>query len=302
LAKTEDVKQYMDFGLKNFFAAYEGKAITLLSGEKIEVKRLLNSELTVAETKRLQGDIAFETAGGIIVNIEIEAQLSLYDLRRFQCYNAEYEYKHEKEVRTIIFTTGKPTGKSCGGASLQFTPDIINLSDIDGDDLLEQLRKQVAGGAVNDLALVLLHLCKSGRSPEEMFTESVNITVQAYPDDEKIQSSIFTAGLMLIGKKVSKIDLSRLKGEVIMLLEKSPAFQWIEERGWEKGWEEGIKTGIEKGREEGIERGREEGIERGIEKGKLDTAREMLSRNIPIDVVAACVKMQENELRKILLR
>ena len=46
----------------------------------------------------------------------------------------------------------------------------------------------------------------------------------------------------------------------------------------------------------GIEKGMEKGIEKGIEKGKLETARRMLARRMPVDVIADLTDLSEDEV------
>jgi flagellar biosynthesis/type III secretory pathway protein FliH len=63
-----------------------------------------------------------------------------------------------------------------------------------------------------------------------------------------------------------------------------------------KGMEKGREEGIEKGREEGIEKGREEGIEKGREQGVRVVAKNMLTRGMSVDDVAAITGMERNML------
>ena len=53
---------------------------------------------------------------------------------------------------------------------------------------------------------------------------------------------------------------------------------------------------IDKGFEKGIEQGIEKGMEKGIEQNKLETAREMLARNYPLEDVIAITGLSREEL------
>jgi len=71
------------------------------------------------------------------------------------------------------------------------------------------------------------------------------------------------------------------------------------EKGIEKGMQRGIKKGIEKGIEKGMERGIKKGIEKGIEKGKIDTAKVMLARNMPLKEIAEITGLSLDTIEKL---
>ena len=67
------------------------------------------------------------------------------------------------------------------------------------------------------------------------------------------------------------------------------------EEAYEDGLFAGLERGLATGREEGItiglERGLEQGLERGAYQTKLETARSMLSRMLPADLVVDCTSL-----------
>ena len=70
-------------------------------------------------------------------------------------------------------------------------------------------------------------------------------------------------------------------------------------KGIEKGIEKGMQRGIKKGIEKGIEKGMERGIKKGIEKGKIDTAKVMLARNMPLNEIAEITGLSVDTIEKL---
>ncbi|GHS91052.1 transposase [Alphaproteobacteria bacterium] len=71
------------------------------------------------------------------------------------------------------------------------------------------------------------------------------------------------------------------------------------EKGLAEGLEKGIAEGLEKGIAEGLEKGKEEGIKEGIKEGTEKIALSMLSKNFPIDTIATCTGLSEEEILKL---
>ena len=63
--------------------------------------------------------------------------------------------------------------------------------------------------------------------------------------------------------------------------------------------EKALKEGREEGRNEGIAIGEERGISLGITQAKLETARNLLSKNIPQIVIAECTGLSIDEIEKL---
>ena len=63
--------------------------------------------------------------------------------------------------------------------------------------------------------------------------------------------------------------------------------------------EKALKEGREEGRNEGIAIGEERGISLGITQAKLETARNLLSKNIPQIVIAECTGLSIEEIEKL---
>ena len=62
---------------------------------------------------------------------------------------------------------------------------------------------------------------------------------------------------------------------------------------------EGREEGLEKGLAEGRAEGRKEGIVEGEKKAKLETAKKMLEKNIPLKTIVEITELTEEEIIKM---
>ena len=68
---------------------------------------------------------------------------------------------------------------------------------------------------------------------------------------------------------------------------------------WEMLKQDTYDSGFSAGEEHGIAIGRNEGISLGITQAKLETARNLLSKNIPQIVIAECTGLSIEEIEKL---
>ena len=75
------------------------------------------------------------------------------------------------------------------------------------------------------------------------------------------------------------------------------------ERGMKKGLERGMKKGMKKGIEQGIEQGIERGIEQGIEQGEnnksIEIAKNMLNKNMNINIISEVTGLSKEEIENL---
>ena len=62
-----------------------------------------------------------------------------------------------------------------------------------------------------------------------------------------------------------------------------------------EAYEEGLSAGLQQGLQQGIQQGEE----RGLQQGKYETARNMLNRNLPIEIVCECTGLSKDVIEKI---
>jgi predicted transposase/invertase (TIGR01784 family) len=63
--------------------------------------------------------------------------------------------------------------------------------------------------------------------------------------------------------------------------------------------EQQMEKGIQKGLEKGLEKGREEGLKKGADQAKIDIARSMLAKQIPVQVIAECTGLSEHDIASL---
>ena len=77
----------------------------------------------------------------------------------------------------------------------------------------------------------------------------------------------------------------------------------IQEYGYCQGVEDGKRDGIEIGKRDGIEIGKRDGIEigknDGIQLEKIETAKKMLAKKMPIDVIIEITGLSKKEIEDI---
>jgi predicted transposase/invertase (TIGR01784 family) len=73
-----------------------------------------------------------------------------------------------------------------------------------------------------------------------------------------------------------------------------------ERTGRKEGLDEGRKEGLDEGRKEGRKEGLDEGRKEGIEEGQKNVAKNMLSKGLPVEQVAAYTMLPREEVEKLL--
>ena len=66
-----------------------------------------------------------------------------------------------------------------------------------------------------------------------------------------------------------------------------------------EAYREGLAEGIEQGIEQGIQQGIEQGIEQGAEKTKIETAKNMIHKNIPLETIAECTELPLEKVNQL---
>lgn len=60
--------------------------------------------------------------------------------------------------------------------------------------------------------------------------------------------------------------------------------------------EEAKRIGLMEGREEGIKEGREKGIKEGIKEGRLETANQLVSAGVPLELIVKATKLKKEQI------
>ena len=98
--------------------------------------------------------------------------------------------------------------------------------------------------------------------------------------------------------KEAKNELDKISQDEIMrrILLKEKLMRMDMKQMEKEAVEEGMKKGMEKGIEKGIEKGKIEGEK----KEKIETAKRMLEKNIPIETIIEVTQLTEKEINEII--
>ena len=66
-----------------------------------------------------------------------------------------------------------------------------------------------------------------------------------------------------------------------------------------EAYREGLAEGIEQGIQQGISQGIEQGIERGAEQKAIETAKNMIHKNIPLETIAECTALPLEKVQEL---
>ena len=107
-----------------------------------------------------------------------------------------------------------------------------------------------------------------------------------------------------IDKKLASMSLSREERNNYefrrkAILDEISAIDYATRKGLEQGIERGIEQGIEQGIERGIEQGIEQGKKQGLKEGTQNIAKEMLKKNMDINLIMELTKLTKDEVKKI---
>lgn len=103
-----------------------------------------------------------------------------------------------------------------------------------------------------------------------------------------------------INKKLASMSLSREERNNYefrkkAILDEVSAIDYATKKGLAQGIEQGIQQGIEQGLEQGIEQGKEQGVKEGTQ----SIAKEMLKKNMDINLIMELTKLTKEEIEKI---
>ena len=66
-----------------------------------------------------------------------------------------------------------------------------------------------------------------------------------------------------------------------------------------EAYREGLAEGIEQGIGQGLEQGIEQGIEQGAEQKAIETAKNMIHKNIPLETIAECTALPLEKVQEL---
>lgn len=264
---SDNIKQNYDAVFKDALSLFKDKSLDFLGlTSDTKITEILSTERKEIVVETEFSDLTFKTDKNYGIHLEEQVDITNKDLLRFLVYSVNLWKRHNMEFRTVIVTAKKTKISKLIGATVQFSPLIVDMSERDGDKLLEELKGKVSRGEViNELDLIFLPLCGSTKTKDE----------------------ILRSGLELL-PKVNPANVTRSKIGALMLMVSD---KFIEKETFYELWEE-LKGMANLKILEVAE-------EKGIEEGKKITALEMLANGEPIDKIIKYTKLTYEQIEEL---
>ena len=95
---------------------------------------------------------------------------------------------------------------------------------------------------------------------------------------------------------MDEIQYNRYFNSVMEEMKLSGQLAYRDEKNKKESFEKGEKEGFERGEKKGFERGEKNGLERGEKKGVEKVAANMLSKGVPIETIAECSGLTQEQI------
>ena len=205
-----------DSVFKEAMVLYKNKALDFLGLTGIaEITEPLMTKSVEIEVRVAIRDLTFGLSDGKGTNFENEVDLSRDDLLRFGSYNLWLSRAYKREFITVIFVKNPTKITELRTEQLHFKPIIVQCSEINADEMLEDLRKDIAEGkSINELKLVYLPLFSSAKlNPNELFKEGAKLIKKMQVDDDR-KMKMYALSIVLASKVVDKVTIQAVLEEV----------------------------------------------------------------------------------------
>ncbi len=243
-------------------------AVLALKTSEVEVTGRLNTEHITVKTH--QSDMVYHVRlpdEDAILHIEAQTDDSTYKPMhlRMLAYASVLALEYEKNVYSTVLYFRPPAGQGDPGFYQYgnedqggiFRYNVIRIYELEGKAFLDP-------DALGVLSFTGLMKPPSDMSRKDWTAKCIE-TIRAADVDEKMRGTLLFA-FSLFGSFVQPTELFQ-DPSLEAIMQKSPFYEHVIQRGREQGIEQGREQGIEQGREQGIEQGREQGIEQGREQG-----------------------------------
>ena len=236
-------------------------AALALKTPEVEVGEPLNTEhITV---RMHHSDMTFHVHlpdEAAILHIEAQTDDSTYQPMplRMLAYSSVLSLEHQKNVYSTVLYFRPPAGRrdpgfyrygnaQRGGGWFQY--NVIRVYELAGEAFLDP-------EAIGLLPFTALMTPPADMTPRAWVEKCIETTQSAAVDRETRATLLF--GLSLFGSLVHPSELFQ-DSTLEAIMQESPFYEHVIERGKEQGIEQGIAQGREQGIEQGIAQGREQG-------------------------------------------
>jgi hypothetical protein len=236
-----DYFQNYDFVVNWFSEIFRGKTLEVLGIETGEIRRVCSFKPSEISASAGIMDVIFEDTAAKAYHIEEQRDMTEDDFYRFasQHFSAAREWKDS--ITDIILTSGRPYSgkKEIRTASGTYAPVIIDLTERDGPERLEEIREAANRGDLSllpELVFLPLYGKEKGEKQVRFVKEVIRYETGLYKED-KMPVPLIAATLIMANKL---IDKAAFYEEVKML----NILRFAHEKGIEDGKEQWKKEGI----------------------------------------------------------
>ncbi|MDI3328898.1 MAG: transposase [Alicyclobacillaceae bacterium] len=209
------------------------------------VVRAMPADLPKVEVREERSDILLELDDGRLMHLEFQSTKEPH-LYRFLRYDTAIAEKYRRKVRTVVLYTGdvEEAPEELDAGTIRYRVENVYLNRLDGDGVLETLRRHLAADAWDEADRVRLafafHMGFRKQTREEAFEEIVEL-VRRVPERE--ERDYVTALILGFSGRVLTEEQSRRLEEVLKMAD---LLKTLEQKALEKGLQQGMRQVAER--------------------------------------------------------
>jgi len=262
--KPDDAMTYYqnyDLVINWLSQVFKGQTLKVLGIDTAPIKRVCSFKPVEIAVNTGIIDVIFEDENEKCYHLEEQRHMSESDLYRFASQHFSVANEWQDDVVDIILISGRPYHgkKNVKTNSGLYQPTFIDLTQRDAKKRFKEICEAIESGDTSsllELAFLPMYGIDDDFNREEFIKEVIRFETELLRKDPTIELLV-TATLIMSNKILDKNTFDKLWEEIKMI----KAFEFAEEKGYERG----INEGYDKGKNEGYN------------KGALNTAKMMLT-------------------------
>jgi len=244
--KGVDYHQNYDFVVKWLAKEFKGKTLKMLGVDSAPIVNVITLDTQDILIKEGMFDILFVDITGMYFHMEEERNMKQKDMHRFSVYHFHGAEYLKGAITDIILCSGEPyTGdKIIETGSGRYAPHIIDLTGRDGFKRLNEIKKAVESGNIDDV-LELVFVPLYGRDNKKLATQVLDFQLELYKTG-RISKFLVAATIIMSNKFIDKTILEKIWEDVDM--KRLDFIEFMKEKFKEEGREEGLEEGRKEAR------------------------------------------------------
>jgi len=215
--KGLDYKQNIDAILKWFVQEFKGKTLELFGVNSLKIIKVFNFEPVEIAVRKGMLDIILQDEASELFHLEEQRNMTIDDLKRFAVYHFQGVRQWGFNITDVILISGKSYEGSheIETKSGTYSPIIIDLTEKDGWKRLEEIKKEVEMGKLDnlmELVFIPIYGKESSEKRSELAVTVLDYEVSLLKNDE-FMSNLFYATLIMSNKIIDKALLQKIYKE-----------------------------------------------------------------------------------------